>query len=285
MTAGADLRVYDAASVSFAGGVMGWSHFIGRAAVLRAAGCALSLIGFLLVPLPLMRAVEAQSVPAIRFRIRFFAEGNTPAGPGLTLSVVNARTVTDVFVCGSGVTGSDGRLSIDVQPVARCTDEGNGGGPVQFLFVSNGEQVGTYSTHLLLSRPQDLGHEVQLAVASNAPSAPPTNVLLVPLRFSGTVMIGAGVAPAGTRVNVSAARGPAGLVSCGNGVVNGSGQYTIDLASDPRCTDDGNGGGPVEYVFTIDGTNVGSYEAHVRLDMGSSLGHVVIIRLVGRPSR
>jgi hypothetical protein len=94
------------------------------------------------------------------------------------------------------------------------------------------------------------------------------------IRYSGVFHLGSQPAPAGLQLSVVTARGATDTVVCGATSTSDGGNYTITVASQPRCADVGNGG-LTNFYFVYDGEVVGTSNTHIDLNDPRSLGRTV----------
>jgi hypothetical protein len=246
--------------------------------VLVGLACLLPLGTF-----PQQAQAQGGGLVAVRFEGDFRID-RQPAPAGIPIEVITARSATDTFVCGRGVTRDGGSYTIDVPAVDRCADSGNAGGPVEFFFVLGGVRIGGHNRHIDLNRPNTLGRRigVSLSLPVGFPGQLAVRQHLVPVRFYGTFRVDGQPAPAGTPVEVITARSAADTVVCGSTVIdNENGLYVVDVEATDRCADTGNAGGPVQFIFVSHGVRVGGHNRHVDLNKPDTLGRMISVSLSG----
>jgi hypothetical protein len=274
--------------------MVGWFGRCVRAAHHRNGGNrpaiwrALAVLGVLASLLPLgappeLAAAQGGGLVAVRFEGDFRID-RQPAPAGIPIEVITARSATDAFVCGRGMTRDGGAYTIDVPAADRCADSGNAGGPVEFIFVLGGVRIGGHNRHIDLNRPDTLARRI--GVTLSLPVAFPGQLAvrqqLIPVRFYGTFRIDGQPAPAGTPVEVITARSATDTVVCGSTVLdNEGGLYVVDVEATERCADAGNAGGPVQFIFVSRGVRVGGHNRHIDLNKPDTLGRMISVSLSG----
>ena len=242
----------------------------------------------LLAALPLLTPAPAP-VPK-RGTIHFkgaFRIGGHPAPAGSRISLLTLRAADDAFQCGVTTVDARGTFTLEVESIPRCSDEGNGGGPVFFVFTYAGESVGYTNFHV---RPARAGAKrtfpIELAAPAN-PARPPTGPPLVLQRFYGRLKLGSRPAPLGTHVSVRAATNPraADAFECGSGRTQSDGWFTIDIPAEgpylTRCSDAANGKGPVYFRFYARRSLVGQTDFHLKPTASQQVGRARQIQLRG----
>ena len=228
-------------------------------------GCArMSLLSVILL-YGVSKAAGTQ--PLIRFT-GTVTIGRHAAPAGTKVTVIVARTATDITVGGTGtVTGSDGAYTIDVPPKPEfaCNENRR---YVNFIFVVNGENVGVEPvSNLYLDQPSSLGRTRQVnlhgtdipSLTTGQSASSQTGTKLNLIRFYGTVKFGPNYqpAPVGTKVTVLAARSMADTTACATGTVRDrDGSYVIDVPPKPEnaCNENRR---YVNFIFVVNGENVG----------------------------
>lgn len=233
----------------------------------------------LLVAVPAL--VSARGPVPNRGTIQFkgaFRIGGYPAPSGTRISLLTLRTADEVFQCGVTTVTGRGSFSLEVEATPRCSDEGNGGGPVFFVFTYAGESVGYTNFHVRPARPgSKRTFPIELAAPAN-PARPPTGPPLVLQRFYGRLKVSGRPAPAGLELSIQAAANPRGSnwFECGKGRTQPDGWFSIDIPAEApyltRCSDAVNGKGPVFFRFYSKHDLVGETSFHLKPTASQHVG-------------
>jgi hypothetical protein len=194
---------------------------------------ALLSVGLWFVSAPLV--LSAQTVP-VTFEGNFMI-GDRPTMMSGSIIVWTVRSVSNVSQCGETKIAAGGHYRVSVRDVPACTNAGNGGKSVTYVFSWNGEQVGSrqLSVDPKVFSTWNQTYQIDLVLGS-VPSTvmPAPQAALLLRRFHGKVLIGVKPAPAGSLVTLYMGQGD-GRVKCGEGQTGDSGFYLLDVARDAHC--------------------------------------------------
>jgi hypothetical protein len=230
--------------------------------------------------------VLAASGAAVHFQGTFFL-GQQPAPAGTTLTVIVARSVNDVTICGTGsVNSASGQFRVDTQATPPCVNTATSRSNGPLIFVANGENVGGCGCLPSLDSPSTLGHTQTLdlrgtPISQFAGGSTSGSGMPVPaIRLWGTLTLAGAPAPTGTTITASTSLTQA---ACGQGsVIDNSGTYWLDVPATTSCTTSRAGGDPGAYVLTVNGENVGGCGCLPSLDSPAGLGHTNMVDLHGQ---
>ncbi len=207
--------------------------------------------------------------------------GPLPAGTRLTL--ITARSATDLTICGSGAV-SDGRGTyvIDVQPLPDCAASGGPRNSVQYYFVYNGVIETDARSNAALDRPESWGDTAHRDVSVTViPGVEPTDLLVdadgtpyLPLfRLYGRVLLGDAQQPAPIGSEITVTTADSGIL-CGTGTVNtADGWYYVDVQPVADCAaQTGPGLNLVEFDVAVNGQSIGPVYSAKQLDLQSGPG-------------
>lgn len=184
---------------------------------------------------------------------------NGKPAPGQEVLVVTGPELTILTLCGRATTDGNGHYSVTIDAREACTDRGNGGHAVPFIFTWQGQQVGQVTAHHDAERGKsDLIIEnlnilvpLKLFTLQDMPQRTGSGKL-VAHRYFGRVLVH-GKAPA-TPMDVTAVTARGGY-PCGRGSVVDGGRFYLDISSDAQCGSPPGGLG-VALSFRIDGREV-----------------------------
>ena len=205
---------------------------------------------------------------------------NGKPAPGRDIVVLAGPTLDTLAVCGRATSAGDGHYSVVIDPNHYCTDAGNDGGPVTYIFAWKGQRIGVASTHykaepahadtmilpLNIAIPDDLYtlDSARLDLNLNYAGEP----LLVTRRYYGTVRVQGTAVSRGLKIEVKNQGYP-----CGRAVAF-SGDFIIDVDPDEQCASRRSGSGwtPVTLSFFVEDREVWHTNVHIKLDVPQTLG-------------
>ena len=103
-----------------------------------------------------------------------FDLGSTPAAAGTSITVIVARSVDDVTICGTGsVSGGNGQFRVDTVASPPCVNSATSRNNGPFIFIANGENVGGCACLPSLDSPASLGHTMRVDLRGYLAPPPP----------------------------------------------------------------------------------------------------------------
>ncbi|MEM7122812.1 MAG: hypothetical protein AAF563_16140 [Pseudomonadota bacterium] len=119
---------------------------------------------------------------------------------------------------------------------------------------------------------------LSVSVASGLPVSP-SHAVFSKLTFDGKLTLN-GQPAAGQPIMVIAGPDLMTMAQCGRTTTDADGHYTMSVSSDHACIDDGNDGGPVTFIFTWHGQQVGRFTTHHNPNVGSFETIIQNLRIV-----
>jgi len=244
---------------------------LGWAAVLAAA---LSLAPAL-VPSP---ATADGASGTLVFEGSLMFKGNPVAGEEIV--VVAGPDLGNLVVCGRATSEANGHYSVAIEPTRNCTDEGNDGGPVAYIFTWKGQRIGLASTHYRAesARAEPIILPLNILIPSelygpgDVPLSYDARTLLVPRRYYGTVLVQGFRVLRGLSIVIKNEGYPCGRATAIDG------EFVIDVDADEHCMSQRSGSGwkPVTLTFFVEGRKVWQTSIHLKYDLPFSLGRVAV---------
>lgn len=212
-------------------------------------------------------------MPSLTFDGRLTVNGRPASGQEVL--VLAGPELRLLAICGRTTTDGSGHYSVTIDPRDACTDRGNSGGPVNFIFAWKGQQVGVFGTHYrpepnrsdLVIRNLDIFIPYNLLTLSDVLSVTDTPYL-VPRRYYGQVTV-QGEHPQG-EMWISVKNGS---YPCGTAFVQ-FGRFYLDIDDDEQCASPRTASGwkPVVLTFLIDGRHVWKTSVYLRHELPTTLG-------------
>lgn len=232
----------------------------------------LSLIG---APQSMSQSAATKAAP-VTFEGQFSMGAPPPASEGMfttgergvttaeSITVWTVRSITNVTQCGETRTAAGGHYRVSVRDVPSCTNAGNGGKSVTYVFAWNGEQVGlkqiSVDPKVFSTWNQTYNIDLFLGSGRSTVRPAPQSTLLL-RRFHGKVLINGKGAPAGNVVALFMDQA-GGRVKCGEGRTGDGGFYILDVPRDVHCESSSR----VRYEFMYKDQPAGAIDANIPPD-------------------